>query len=56
MRYEVLGGRQCMWKSKGVKCEEMCCVLCCCVWYVCVKYEACVDMCLCKGCGVCGGP
>jgi hypothetical protein len=46
-----MGGRQCRWVLRVLSVER-------CVAYCVAVYGvyACVDMCLCKGCGVYGGP
>lgn len=41
------GGMQYMWRSYGVECGKVYCMLYSCVWCVSMKHVTCVDMCLC---------
>lgn len=44
MRWGVM---QYMWRSYGVECGKVYCMLYSCVWCVSMKHVTCVDMCLC---------
>lgn len=46
-----VGGMQCMWRLMVLSVGK--CMLCCCV---CMRYMACVDVFMCEGCSVYGGP